>query len=134
MLALDQELYDYVLISRPQRSCKTSFAISPIFVMKRLRPSLPPLAPFYRLPATKGSELMAREGTKGLLDRWCFRTGQEENEGTGAPGLGKPKKLSRPETPKDKQLRPKHSPNTSEFRTGAQHLHPHRQYRGMWGQ
>lgn len=42
MLALDQELYDYVLISRPQRSCKTSFAISPIFVMKRLRPSLPP--------------------------------------------------------------------------------------------
>lgn len=84
--------------------------ISPTVLMKRLRPSLLPLAPSYRLPATKGSELVAREGRMGLLDRWGSRTGQEGNEGAGALGLRKPKKLWHSETPKDKQLRHKHCP------------------------
>lgn len=43
MLALDQRLYDHGLIVCLQRSCKTDFTISPIFLMKRLRPSLLPL-------------------------------------------------------------------------------------------
>lgn len=94
MLALDQGLYDHddhVLISCHRD--KTGFKISPIFMMKRLRPNLPPLAPSYRLPATKVSELVAKEGTMGLLYR-RVRDRQEGNEGTGAPGLRKPKKLS----------------------------------------
>lgn len=41
--ALGQGLYDHVLISCPLRSGKTAFMISPIFPMKRLRPSLLPL-------------------------------------------------------------------------------------------
>lgn len=75
-----QGLYDHVLISCPQQFCKTGFMISPISLMKRLRPSLRPLASYYRLPATKGSELVTREGMMRLLDRWSSGTGQEGNE------------------------------------------------------
>lgn len=64
-LALDQGLYDYVLISGPQQSCKTGFMISPTFLMKRLRPRLPPLAPPYRVPPQKDQSWWPGKAPRG---------------------------------------------------------------------
>lgn len=61
-------LYDHMFISCPQQFCKIGLMISSIFQVKRLRTSLLPLASSRRLPVTKGTELVSREGTVGLPD------------------------------------------------------------------